>query len=634
MPAACRETAWAPCAAELLWLATVADNPSEYLHAAATAILLASDAEYVAAVAAQGGTWQPVADAGKPRRLPIDLVAGAMDREQAASQAGWVVVPLPNTPATEALVVYPRKPAQAAELLAPLSDLVAVVQQGLEHLRASGRVERRLRRLENVLRITSTWNRTREVEPLLVQMAQAATELLEADRASIFLWDRPARTLVARPALGVADGQLRIPDDCGVVGRVIHSGRPCRVDSDTEPEAIDHQVDSQTGYHTRSVLCVPLRDEAGKVIGAFEVINKHSGPFTSEDEQALLELAEHAAIALENAQDREQLLATSRQLTEQAAQHVQLVGNSPAIEAIRSIVGRVADTDLAVLILGENGTGKEVVAQLIHYLSRRRLKPFVAVNCAAIPETLAESELFGHEKGAFTDAHEARAGKFELAAEGTLFLDEIADLSLACQAKLLRVLEEKLLVRVGGSAPIHTDARILAATNQDLAELVRQRRFREDLFFRLNVVTIEVPPLRERPTDVMLLANHFLEQFCRRAHRKVPAFSAAARKRLEMHSWPGNVRELRNLMERIAYLVPEDRIEAEHLEFVLAPRTEPILPVGDLPLAKATREFQVQYIRQAIRQAGGNVSKAAEHLGMHRSNLYRKMRQLGMSDDA
>ena len=174
---------------------------------------------------------------------------------------------------------------------------------------------------------------------------------------------------------------------------------------------------------------------------------------------------------------------------------MQLIGRSPAIEALRSTIRRVATTELAILILGENGTGKEVVSQSIHYLSPRREQPFIAVNCAAITETLLESELFGHEKGAFTDAHEARQGKFELAAGGTLFLDEIGDLSLSGQGKLLRVLEEKVVVRVGGSKPIHTDARVIAATNQNLAEMVRQRRFRQDLYFRLNVVTLELPPL-------------------------------------------------------------------------------------------------------------------------------------------
>jgi Nif-specific regulatory protein len=244
---------------------------------------------------------------------------------------------------------------------------------------------------------------------------------------------------------------------------------------------------------------------------------------------------------------------------------------------------------------------------------------------------LLESELFGHEKGAFTDAREARAGKFELASGGTLLLDEIGDMSLAGQSKLLRVLEDKTIVRVGGSQPIHTDVRVLAATNQKLVELVRAKRFREDLYFRLNVVTLELPPLRARGDDIMLLAEHFLREFSKRAGRKAPKFSAAARKRLESHMWPGNVRELRNLMERLAYLTAGDRIEAEDLAFILSPTAGASVSFGsDLNLNDATQEFQRNHVQQAIDAAHGNVSQAAKNLGVHRSNLYRKMRQLGM----
>jgi Nif-specific regulatory protein len=319
-------------------------------------------------------------------------------------------------------------------------------------------------------------------------------------------------------------------------------------------------------------------------------------------------------------------------LAEEAASGTALVGESPAIEALRSTIRRVADTDLAVLILGENGTGKEVVARKIHYLSGRRDEPFIAVNCAALTETLLESELFGHEKGAFTDAHEARPGKFELAAGGTLFFDEIGDLSLGGQAKLLRVLEEKVVVRVGGSKPIHTDARVIAATNQDLAEMVRAKRFRQDLFFRLNVVAIRLPPLRDRPGDVLLLAEHFLRDFAKKARRKPPTLSAAAKKRLESHPWPGNIRELRNAMERLAYLSAGDRIEPEELTFILSAEAgaAPTAVPDHLPLAEASDEFQKAYILRAIERSSGNMSEAADRLGLHRSNLYRKMRQLGM----
>src|SRR5262249_30278690 len=284
--------------------------------------------------------------------------------------------------------------------------------------------------------------------------------------------------------------------------------------------------------------------------------------------------ASHAVVALENAQDREQLLASHKQIVDQAAEDVRLLGNSPAIEALRSTIRRVADTDLAVLVLGENGTGKEVASQLIHYRSPRRDRPFVAVNCAAIAETLLESELFGHEKGAFTDAHESRPGKFELAAGGTLLLDEIGDLSPGGQAKLLRVLEEKVVVRVGGSRPIPVDVRVIAATNQNLADLVRARKFRQDLYFRLNVVVLELPPLRDRGDDVLLLAGHFVDECCRRARRKPLKFSPEARKRLQQHLWPGNVRELRNLMERLAFLVSGDVIEPSDLAFILSPSPE------------------------------------------------------------
>jgi len=258
------------------------------------------------------------------------------------------------------------------------------------------------------------------------------------------------------------------------------------------------------------------------------------------------------------------------------------------------------------------------------------------VNCAAIPDTLLESELFGHEKGAFTDAREARAGKFELAAAGTLFLDEIGDLSLSGQAKLLRVLEEKIVVRVGGSRPIATNARVIAATNQNLGELVRAKRFREDLFFRLNVVSLELPPLRERGDDVLLLAEHFLQIFSRRSRRKPPKLTAAAKKRLIEHTWPGNIRELRNLMERVAFLLPEDqdKLDGSDLQFILAPdaNASEVLSL-DAPLTEATRRFQVAYIRRHIDAARGNMTLAAERLGLHRSNLYRKMGQLGMEGE-
>jgi Nif-specific regulatory protein len=425
-----------------------------------------------------------------------------------------------------------------------------------------------------------------------------------------------------------------LADDAGIVGRVIQTGESWRVSGDEDAAEIDRAADAKTGYRTNTILCVPLESPDGTRLGAFELLNKRGGSFTADDEQGLVELAAHAVVALENTQQFERLLERQEMLVEQAAQDTLLVGESPAIQAVRSTIRRVADTELAILILGENGTGKEVVARSLHYGSRRRNEPFIPVNCASLSETLLESELFGHEKGAFTDAHEARAGKFEAASGGTLFLDEIGDMSLAGQSKLLRVLEEKKVVRVGGNREIHTDVRVLAATNQRLSELVRAKRFREDLYFRLNVVSLELPPLRERGDDILMLAEHFLRHFCRRAGRRTPKLSAPARKRLISHTWPGNIRELRNLMERLAYLSSAEKIEAEDLAFILSPASGGSASVeSGLTLGDATDQFQTDYIHQAVERARGNVSLAAKNLGLHRSNLYRKMRQLGMATD-
>ncbi|HEX7376925.1 MAG TPA: sigma-54-dependent Fis family transcriptional regulator, partial [Pirellulales bacterium] len=518
--------------------------------------------------------------------------------------------------------------------LGALDALAKVIGQALTSVRERHHQQWRIVRLEAILDVAARWNQHHQVETLLIDMAEASTRLVAADRASIFLWDRPSHTLVARPALGVKEEELRIPDDVGIVGQVVQTGSALRVDLARGQEQIHRDVDTRLKYRTRTILCVPLRSRHGEILGAFEAINKKSGNFTDDDQATLTELAQQAAIALENVQERQALLRSRRLMSEQAAKGVQLIGQAPAIEALRSTIRRVAATDLAVLILGENGSGKEVVSQSIHYLSQRRDQPFIAVNCAAISETLLESELFGHEKGAFTDAHEAHAGKFELASGGTLFLDEIGDLSPGGQSKLLRVLEEKLVVRVGGSKPIHTDARVIAATNQDLARMVAEKKFRQDLFFRLNVVTLQLPALRERPEDVVMLAEHFLQDFCRKARRPMLKLAAGARRRLEAHAWPGNVRELRNMMERLAYLSPTDEIDAGDPAFVFlsAPSSAAaLLPPGGMPLPEATDQFQAQYIQQAIDRCRGNMQQAAQELGLHRSNLYRKMRQLGMT---
>jgi transcriptional regulator with GAF, ATPase, and Fis domain len=616
------------------WAATEAD-PTAFLQQSLPAARQVLGGDYLAIAKGEKGQWRTLGSSGPQRALPLDLLAEALDQDGPVVRGDWYVAPLAPQTGSGELLAAQGTWASAVEQGGALETLAQWLSLGLREVRARQSDGQRIARLQAILEIAAQWQQTHEMQPLLEQMAQTATRLLEAERASIFLWDRANHTLVGRPALGVEGNELRIADDAGVVGQVVQTGEPRRVDADvaTEQREIDRRVDRELKFQTRSLLCVPLRGKKGELFGAFELINKIGGNFTDDDQAALTELAGHAAIALENTQQVEQLVASRKQIADQAAEGIQLIGQSPAIEALRSTIRRVADTELAVLVLGQNGTGKEVVAQMIHYHSRRRDEPFVAVNCAALTETLLESELFGHEKGAFTDARETRIGKFELAASGTLFLDEIGDMSLGGQAKLLRVLEEKIVVRVGGSASIPTNTRVIAATNQNLAELVRNRKFREDLYFRLNVVTLELPPLRDRGEDVIALAEHFLKTFAAQARRKIPKFTAAAKKRLLSHDWPGNVRELRNLMERLAYLAPEDqeKLDAPDLAFILSPVAPGAGALSlDLPLAEATEQFQTEYIKQHIQRVRGNMTAAAERLGLHRSNLYRKMRQLGM----
>tara|TARA_B100000700_G_scaffold331653_1_gene466581 strand:- start:145 stop:2010 length:1866 start_codon:yes stop_codon:yes gene_type:complete len=489
----------------------------------------------------------------------------------------------------------------------------------------------RVLRSETILQIAAQWHGIKQTDQLITEIVEASTQLLDAERASLFLWDKGNQQLVARPALGIDGNELRVPDAAGVVGEVVHSGESLRIDEVEGQDQINRDVDNQLNFTTHNLICCPLKNDRDEIIGAFEVLNKRAGTFTSADLKALEDLADHIVSALQEAQEVEQIIASRSLIAEQAAEGVTLIGECPQIVALRTTLERIANTDLAVLILGENGTGKEVVSQLLHFQSDRRDEPLVAVNCAAISESLLESELFGHVQGAFTDARDDREGKFELASRGTLLLDEIGDMSLPGQAKLLRVLEDKVVVRVGGSTPIHTDARVIAATNQDLSEMVREKRFREDLFYRLNVMTVEMPPLRERGEDIILLAEHFLKHLSGQARRTVPRITSGARKKLLTHSWPGNVRELRNLIERIIYLSDSDKLEASDLQFAdTTARGVSHLEFSGT-LNEATMNFQIELIRTQIKRSGGNMTEVARQLGLHRSNLYRKMGQLGMS---
>src|SRR5262245_58139708 len=349
---------------------------------------------------------------------------------------------------------------------------------------------------------------------------------------------------------------------------------------------------------------------------------------------------EKTLLVVKNALRQRRLEAENRALKLQVEHRWVMVGESPAIEALRADIARAAPTNGRVLVFGENGTGKELVARNIHAQSLRAQGPFVEVNCAAIPEELIESELFGHTRGAFTGALLARKGKFELATGGTLFLDEVGDMTLKTQAKVLRVLQEQKVEPVGGTASVTVDVRVIAATNKRLDEEIRKGTFREDLYFRLNVIPFEVAPLRDRREDIPLLARHFMDGISAEYGRRPKELTREALELLAGYSWPGNVRELGNVIERLVIMAPGDRIEARHLPAPLGTLTmggepAPAVASGDRlahypSLAAAREDFEKRYIWKKYQECGGNMSRTADALQVERSNLYRKMKAYGL----
>ncbi len=346
---------------------------------------------------------------------------------------------------------------------------------------------------------------------------------------------------------------------------------------------------------------------------------------------------EKTVLAVRNALDRQRLELENRALRQTLEQRYEIVGESPAIQALREHIRSAAPSHGRVLIRGESGTGKELIARAIHRESLRADRPFVEVNCAAIPDELIESELFGHEKGAFTGATTKRRGKFDLADGGTIFLDEVGDMSLKTQAKVLRVLQEQTFERVGGTETLTVDVRVIAASNKPLEDEIQRGTFREDLFYRLNVIPFEVPPLRERKEDIPLLATHFLRLFSGEYGKREKSLSPEAMDLLLQHPWPGNVRELRNVIERMVIMVPQDTIK--HFDVAPSLRARPgAAPEApgeptmewDGTLREARERFERQLILRRLVETHWNITRTAERLGIERSNLHRKLKAHGI----
>ncbi|MCB9648206.1 MAG: sigma 54-interacting transcriptional regulator [Deltaproteobacteria bacterium] len=495
------------------------------------------------------------------------------------------------------------------------------------------------------------------LDELLGRMVARIAQALHADRGTIYLVDRATDTLVSRAAHLPELEEIRLRLGQGVAGYVGQTGQVVNVPTSRTDARFYPGVDDQTGYRTESILAVPMRDRRGEIIGVVQLLNKVGGAFTEGDAEALVELAAQASVALEATTVYPELSRPDplEQSELPLAGHFNgIVGRSEALRRACRITARAAASEATVLIRGESGTGKELFARAIHVNSPREAGPFVKVDCASLPESLIENELFGHEKGAFTGADKRAEGKFDLAAGGTIFLDEIGELPPSMQGKLLRVLQDREFDRVGGSEPVRADVRVVAATNRDLEEMVNAGRFRGDLYFRIRVVEVELPALRTRgPQDIRRLVEHFARTAARRHGRPLPRITEDAYLRLLSYPWPGNVRELENCVESAVVIMEADVITAADLPLPERPvdlgalhgRKLPGIPFGDTvpraPLPRAVSSGGVAtleaveraHIMDVLAQAGGNRTQAAKLLGIGRNTLTRKLQRYGVADE-
>jgi Nif-specific regulatory protein len=471
---------------------------------------------------------------------------------------------------------------------------------------------------------------TRQVtrDRLVRAMIDRVVEELRAERGTLYLVDAVTGELWSRVAHLPEIEEIRLPPGRGVAGHVAETGEPVMLADVTADEHFFPGIDKVTGYRTRNMLAVPIRDEAGAIRGVLQVLNRHDEPgataaFGAADQDRLLDLAEQVAQALELTSMRPCGDRSRGVLLDGPFNNI--VGESHGmVELYRRIVSAAA-TDATVLVRGESGTGKTLVARAVHDNSERRDGPLVHVDCATLPSGLIESELFGHERGAFTGADRRVQGKFELADGGTLFLDEIGDLPLALQGKLLRFLQDREFERLGGGTTLRADVRVVSATNVDLERQVREGRFRRDLYYRIRVVELAIPPLRERgPRDIRRLAEHFLDVYVRRHRSLVRRISPAAMHRLEGYDWPGNVRELEHCIESAVVLARGEEIAEEHLS--LPGRATPVPDASGYAPGTPLRDVVRDHIQRTLDHCGGNQTEAARLLGIGRNTIARRLR--------
>ena len=484
-------------------------------------------------------------------------------------------------------------------------------------------------RLATLYEVGNTINSSVGVPSLLDRVLAALFAVVPAERGAIMLRDPEERrwTAAAVHTREPAAGDDQIAVSRAIMEEAFAAGGPI-LSPDATADARFGPSDSIEALAIRSAICCPLVLR-GERLGVLHLdTRREAGAFSADDVRLAGAIANQAAIAIANARLHETLRHENITLRRALGSRHCIVGGSRAMRAVMDVVRRVSQTDATVLLRGESGTGKEVAARTIHALSGRRGGTFVCVNCAAVPETLLESELFGHEKGAFTGAVERRIGRFEQADGGTIFLDEVGEMSRGTQAKILRVLQEREFQRVGGTKPLRVDVRLVASTNRDLEAAIEDKAFREDLYYRLKVIEVVLPPLRERLDDVAELCEHFLSQIAREMGRPAPAVSAEALAALRAYPWPGNVRELRNVLERAMVLGIGKRLLPRHL-----PREvrRGYVAAGALPDDLSLADMERRHVGDVLALCGWNKTRAASLLRISRPRLDRKIHEYGLT---
>jgi Nif-specific regulatory protein len=492
--------------------------------------------------------------------------------------------------------------------------------------RAAVDIDRTARGFAVLLRLSQAAQRVQTSDALIDLLLNEALQAVDADAAAMLTLTGTDRDIAVAATKGKSDGPV-------IVSRTVAAralGEQIAILANEM--ALDprfHAADSVRGSTVRAALCAPLLT-SGDPAAALYLSRSTSALFSEDDLHLVTGIGVIGGLAIDRVRRLEELENENRTLRRIGSVQHDLIGESPKLRAVLDFIARVASTHSTVLIRGESGTGKELVARALHASGSRARGPFVAINCAALPEHLLESELFGHERGAFTGAVVQQRGKLELADKGTVFLDEIGELAPPLQAKLLRVLQDRIVERLGGRCGIPIDVRVIAATNRDLERAIAAGAFRQDLFYRLNVVSVELPPLRDRQDDVLLLAAYFLRKHAARCKRVVRSISPAARKLLRTYHWPGNVRELENAIERAVVLGSSDVIEREDLPETLLECLEP--PQEDAGYHAKVSAHKRAVIEEALASAGGNVAQAARALGLQPTYLHRLIRNLGVKE--